>query len=969
MKRTSLLIILTIFCVQAIFSQNYFQQEVNYKIKVKLDDENHTITAFETIEYINNSPDTLNFIYFHLWPNAYKNNKTELAKQKGNSMQNDLYFKYKEVGGYIDSLDFKIDNKQIQTEQYKKYIDVCKLVLNEPIMPGDTIIISTPFFVKLPGDVSRLGHVEQSYQISQWYPKPAVYDNQGWNPMPYLDMGEFYSEFGSFDVSITIPRQYVVGATGNLQTETEKLWLERLVREHVIGNNIPHPSETEYKTIRFTETNIHDFAWFANKDYYVEKSEVELPNSKRKVTTWAMYTKDNYSLWADATTYINDALYYYSLWLGDYPYDNCTAVKGDLSAGGGMEYPTITVISADGSALGLETVIMHEVGHNWFYGILGFNERDHPYLDEGINSFYEQRYIATKYPKDNSDSIPISVNRSKRSLSFSSDELIKTLSYHLTDYHGFSQPINSHSQDYSMVTYFTEVYTKTPAALFHLQEYLSIEKFDAIMQSFYEKWKYKHPQPEDLENHFKNNSDKNLDWFFQDMINTRKKTDYKIKYRNKKLIVKNKGKTASPFCITAYNDTNIVFSKWYDGSFDKQKIILPDVKHNRIILDPYSKTMDFDRYNNYTYTKGILRKRKPIGFRFGTINNFNRATLNILPTMGWNSYDKFMFGMLFHNYRLPQRKFQYYAMPMYSFGNKSFVGSAGISYKTYGYDGFANITYKLNYKRYSFIHSYPIHLERLKAEVNFKLNKIGNPDKYNKHLKVSVYFLNYDFFNSTEINNNTLILNYQYTMQKKSLLRPFDFKFNADISTRFYSFWAETNYKIHYFSINSGLDIRLFAGSNVLLSGMSGLQDYKFDYTLLGRTENFEENPDNIFAHQFVRNYGGFALYTPIENRLFLMSLNIRTSIPKVPIIRFYSNIAFYTDGNSYNQYRFMLNEFAYEVGIMLSIIPDRLEIYFPIYASKNIWDYNNSITEERFQKFRFVLNLNEFDKIINKFM
>ena len=203
-------------------AQTYWQQEVNYKIDVKLDDVNHTISAFEEFEYVNNSPDQLDKIYIHLWPNAYRNGKTALGKQQYQGGETMLAYGDEKDKGGIDSLDFKVNGVTNKWEYDPEHIDIGIIYLATPLKSGERITISTPFKVKLPsGKISRLGHIDQSYQITQWYPKPAVYDKNGWNPIPYLNQGEFYSEYGSFDVSITLPKNYVVGATGDLQTESE----------------------------------------------------------------------------------------------------------------------------------------------------------------------------------------------------------------------------------------------------------------------------------------------------------------------------------------------------------------------------------------------------------------------------------------------------------------------------------------------------------------------------------------------------------------------------------------------------------------------------------------------------------------------------------------------------------------------------------------------------------------------------
>ncbi len=225
-------------------AQTYWQQEVNYKIAVSLDDKKHELSGTEEIEYINNSPDQLTYIYFHLWPNAYKNNKTALAKQILRNGSRKFHFSKPEDRGYITNLAFEVNGKPVNLEYEQE--DVAKLILNEPLLPGQRIRITTPFLVKVPKAFSRLGHVGQSYQITQWYPKPAVYDRKGWHQMPYLDQGEFYSEFGTFDVRITLPANYTVGATGELQTESEKTRLDSLAAlsegKTAFGNNMAFPA-------------------------------------------------------------------------------------------------------------------------------------------------------------------------------------------------------------------------------------------------------------------------------------------------------------------------------------------------------------------------------------------------------------------------------------------------------------------------------------------------------------------------------------------------------------------------------------------------------------------------------------------------------------------------------------------------------------------------------------------------------
>ncbi|NNC83956.1 MAG: M1 family peptidase, partial [Flavobacteriales bacterium] len=167
--------LITVVSASLLTAQEYFQQEVNYRIDVSLNDEEHSLSAYEEIEYINNSPDILDTLYFHIWPNAYRNNETALGKQKRAAGGKRKYLDAPHQQGWIDSLDFKVGGRPIRWDYHPDHIDICLLYLDEPLRPGASIQISTPFYIKLPkGTMSRLGHLEQAYQITQWYPKPAV---------------------------------------------------------------------------------------------------------------------------------------------------------------------------------------------------------------------------------------------------------------------------------------------------------------------------------------------------------------------------------------------------------------------------------------------------------------------------------------------------------------------------------------------------------------------------------------------------------------------------------------------------------------------------------------------------------------------------------------------------------------------------------------------------------------------------
>ena len=495
------------------FSQ-YWQQEVSYNIDVALDDKNHTLKGFLNLEYINNSPDKLDFIWFHLWPNAYKNENSAFAKQLFRETDGKDRWKDLKDKGYIDSLDFSINGQKLKTEMDAVNTDIIKVFLPSPLQPKEKTTITTPFFVKLPTYISRSGHIDHSYMICQWYPKPAVYDRKGWHPIPYLDMGEFYSEYGKFTVNITTPSAYVIAATGTLQNDNELKYYKELGRQNLATTkNKKYTPVTNQptKTLTYQAQNVHDFAWFADKDFIIEYDTMQLTSGKiTDVFTYHPYYGNK--LWDESVKYVKDAVRHYSSWIGEYPYPVVQAVEGPKNlSSGGMEYPMITLItSPDANVEKLDATITHEVGHNWFYSILGSNERDHAWMDEGINTYFQFRYEHEKYRANSifGDAIPKEIK--EKTL-----DQFEAAIYSALINVPMEEAIDLPAQDYpNKDEYAMVVYIKTAIWMYMIEILEGRDKLDKGIKDYFTEWKFKHPYPEDLEKSLEKSMGKPLDQYF-----------------------------------------------------------------------------------------------------------------------------------------------------------------------------------------------------------------------------------------------------------------------------------------------------------------------------------------------------------------------------------------------------------------------------------------------------------------------
>jgi hypothetical protein len=495
----------------------YWQQQANYQINVTLDDKAHTLKGDLTLEYTNNSPDKLDYIWFHLWPNAYKDENTAYAKQIFREKDGKKRWKEMKDKGYIDNLAFTVNGKKAEMTPDKEHIDIVKITLPSVLNPGEKVVIKTPFFLKIPTYSSRSGHIDQSYIMCQWYPKPAVYDKKGWHPMPYLDQGEFYSEFGSFDVSITVPANYVVGASGILQNTDElKKYQDIGKANHLAGGSgvtkYSNSGSSNSKTLRYTGENIHDFAWFADKDFVIRYDTAMLASGKTIDVYTYSYEKGNPN-WAKSISYVEDAVRTYSNWVGEYPYPTAQAVEGPSNVmSGGMEYPMITLItSPKAKEPELDGVIAHEVGHNWFYGILASNERDHAWMDEGMNTYYQFRYEAQKHKSNSAfgDALPAELKAKPL------PEFLGIIYNVMSSQIPMEDPIETPSADFeNKDEYGTVVYLKTAIWMYIMELSIGQERLDKAVQTYFEKWKFKHPYPEDVKTTFESALNMKMDDLF-----------------------------------------------------------------------------------------------------------------------------------------------------------------------------------------------------------------------------------------------------------------------------------------------------------------------------------------------------------------------------------------------------------------------------------------------------------------------
>lgn len=528
---------------------NYFQNESDYKIDVELDPETHQITASMTMTYINNSPYDLDFIWMYVEQNRFTEDSrgTLTTPIDGNRYNGDT-----DKGMTIKNLVAKTQNSS--SSKHKVTDTRMKVYFDKPIKAnGGEAKVKMDFDYIVPVDgMDRMGRLETKngwiYAMAQWFPQVAVFDDVvGWNTEPYLGAGEFYFDYGDFEVNVTAPFDQIVVSSGELLNPEEVLSrkvqrrLKRaqrsnktvyLIKPDEILDQSLKAKQSGTLTWKFKIDNARDFAFSSSRAFIWDAAKLNL-SKDRKAIAQSAYPKesDGQDAWSRSTEYSKASVEYYSDRWYEYPYDVAVNVAADI---GGMEYPALNFCSFDRKGESLWGVTDHEFGHNWFPMIVGSNERRFAWMDEGFNTFLN--YYSTK--EFNDGEYPAGLDDRRKLVQwFKSDSREGIDTY----------PDVTNLKNLGMTAYY-----KPALGLLMLREYiLGEERFDEAFKSYINTWAYKHPQPSDFFNHMENVTGENLNWFWKNWFYGNENidlavTDVKKKEGSHLLTFENKGGIPMP---------------------------------------------------------------------------------------------------------------------------------------------------------------------------------------------------------------------------------------------------------------------------------------------------------------------------------------------------------------------------------------------------------------------------------------
>jgi hypothetical protein len=544
--KKNILILCAIFCCAAttLFAQpERWQQRAEYAMQVDFDHTKHQLSGQQQLVYFNNSPDTLTHVFYHLYFNAFQPNSAMDVRSRGivdpDPRVSDRISKLQpnEIG-YQKVKSLTMNGKKCT---FKVVGTILEVTLPNVILPMSKNTFALEFEAQVPVQIRRSGRNNKEgidYSMAQWYPKMCEYDYQGWHANPYIGR-EFYGIWGTFDVKIKIDQKYMLGATGILQNPFE------IGKGYTDAKMLPKPDKNGKLEWHFRADSVHDFVWAADPDYTHTQIKAD-----EGTTLHFFYQKgEKTEAWEKLPAIMAKAWKFIGDHYGKYPYSDFSFMQG---GDGGMEYPMATLVTGERPLVSLMGVCVHEGLHSWYQGVLGTNESLYPWMDEGFTSYAEN------YTSDYIKQLGLVAGAKPATEDPIIDEVASYARFAMS---GREEALTTHSDHYQTNTaYSVASYVKGATFLAQIRYIIGDKAFDAGILRYFNTWKFKHPNANDVIRIFEKQSDLELDWFKEYFVNTTLTIDYTVQKaeaegKKTKITLQRKGKMPMPLdVVVTYND-------------------------------------------------------------------------------------------------------------------------------------------------------------------------------------------------------------------------------------------------------------------------------------------------------------------------------------------------------------------------------------------------------------------------------
>jgi hypothetical protein len=922
-----MLFLTSAFC----FSQNTIDLKADFDMKKK------QIKISQTIQYQNSSQDTLHAIYLNDWSNSYSSKKTPLAVRLAEEYKTVFHFAKNEDRGFSVVTSLKQDQEDVIFVRLKNHPDVIKVTLKSPLNPNEYYSLQINYIVQIPSDKFTDYGITATADLNlrYWYMTPAVFDGT-WHYYSNKNLDDLYIPIANVNLEITCPKDYHITSELNTQSETQS-YKNKTVTLH--GENRSNNKLFLSKYATYSTIQNENLSLVSN----IENNDLEL---------------------IDKILIIDKINKFLSANLGTYPHKKLLLTNIDVQKNPiyGLNFlPKFLKTYPD--HFEYELTLLKTTLHNYLENTLLINPRKEQWLIDGIQVYFLMKYIEDHYPKMKFLGSMANIWGVR---SFHASDLKYNdkyiLAYMLMARTNRDQKLTMPKDDLLKFNQTIGNKYKAGIGLRYLDDFINSNILETTIKSYLEENKLRPTSPKAFETYLKSRTTKDINWFFDDYLNTRKKIDFQIKKVIKtedsiSLTIINKRDNSMPISLYTLNNDSIISKTWVENISGSKTFTIPRNKANKLVLNYNQVIPENNLRDNWKSLKGFFFNNKPLQFRlFKDLEDPYYSQVFFMPIIEFNNiYDGIDLGIRVYNKTILRKHFTYSLEPQYSLKSKSLTGGASFSVNHYLEN---NNLYAIRYGISTSLRSYApdLFVKQLSPFLKFSFRE-DDDFRSNKKEQLTIRYLDIkrdeDLLN---ISNSTKpdysVFNVKYIASNSNLINFNQWNADLEIGKTFSKIAVNYEYR-KLFENNRQLNLRLFTGafihnknptdSDYFSFALDRPTDYLFEYNYLGRSE-----ASGVFSQQYIDAEGGFKskLNTSFANQ-WITTFNASTTLWKYVLT--YGDFGFVKN-------KYTSPEFVYDSGIRVNLVTDYFEIYFPIYSNLG-WEIGQPNYDEKI-RFKFTVDI-----------
>ncbi len=903
-----------------------FGQQNSIEISMSLQEKKDILSIQQTTVFYNTSDSTLTSIFFHNWPNSFKDRKTPLTKRLIEDYNKSLYFAKEKKRGHTRIENLVANFETVEYSQTEEHPDILEVFLKKPLLPKDSVSIVATYNVKIPSaQFTGYGKITEGYHLRYWYLIPASHKNE-WSLMSNLNLNDLLVNPTSYQINLKVPDNYYVNSNlSQSYTTTSSL------KEYILSGK--------------NKTDII-------VNISTKKDKFKLYDAERLQIRTDITNKLNQTLTRDI---LNREILFIEKHLGSYPHkelfiDKVTQQKNPIY--GLNQLPNFLRPFSD--VFIWDLTMFKAVCQKYVEQTLLLNKREDYWLSDGIQTYLLMKYVDTYYPE-----VKLIGNVSKiwgiRNFNFS--KLNFNDKYHFI-YQFTARRFLDQSLDTpldSLSNFNRKIANKYKAGLSlkYLSDYVGDSILQETFRDYYKKFKLLPTTSTDFSSILKTKTSKDVSWFFGDYLTTNKKIDYKITHVTTQkdsvfITIKNKRNITTPVSLYGVKNKKIKYKRWIDSISDTKTVSIPKGDFDRVALNYENSYPEINSLNNYkSLTNNFFSK--PLKLRFlKDIDDPYYHQLYYMPNIDYNFYDGLIVGLRLHNKPIISRYFQFSVTPSYGIKSGSLTGSFYTRYNQFfNNSNVYRVQYELLGSSQSFAPS--LRYKTFNQRITMQFRRKSLRDVGTSFLSAQLLNIDKDVPLGTVKTDQDeySVFNVRFFHTKPNIIKEFQYEISSELGSKFSKLSADFRYR-SLTDANRQLDFRVFSGfflhnntrGDYFSYGLDRANDYLFQLNYLGRSESA-----GLFSQQFILAEGGFKSVLP-------------TRFANEYMVSFNSSVGLWRWLEMYNDVAFLKNRnqpifFGYESGIRLNFVHNILEFYFPFY-SNNGWE----IGQEAYpSKIRFVFN------------